>query len=133
MSEKFDPEGFLDDLNGRDTAAALAMLADDVEWHVPGDPAFGGGVYRGLSGLEDFTKVVEDLFPEGLERVWTRVWHADHGAIMEATLDGKAVTGKIYHNNYAFVFVLNDEGKIREVREYQDIEPLRQALEGWQG
>lgn len=129
-SKPFDAVQFIDDLKGPNIERAIAWLADDFVWHVPGPAEFGGGAYKGAQGLQDFADVVEKFFPEPLVRLWHRQWSANGATILETTQEGPAVTGRVYHNDYVFVFVHNDEGKVIEVREYQDIEPLRWALEG---
>ena len=128
--EEFSPTDFIDDLKGRNIQSAMDWLAKDFVWHVPGPEEFGGGEYIGKQGLIDFASVVKKFFPEPLQREWFRVWHAKGATILETKLSGKAITGRIYKNEYVFLFVHNEQGKIIEVREYQDIEPLRWSLEG---
>ena len=126
--EEFSGADFIDDLKGRNVARAISWLADDFVWHVPGAKEFGGGAYYGVEGLKQFAAVSKRFFPESLERVRQREWHAPGATILEATLEGPAVTGRLYHNDYVFLFVHNTDGKIMEVREYQDIEPLRAVM-----
>ncbi|MDG1988236.1 MAG: hypothetical protein P8J18_09675 [Halieaceae bacterium] len=131
--EDFIPSEFMDDLKGRNVQAAIDWLADDFIWYVPGPEEFGGGEYHGVDGLKDFAAVVKNFFPQPLKREWYREWHAKGATILETKQSGPAITGKIYRNDYVFLFVHNIEGKVMEVREYQDIEPLRDVLEGFSG
>ncbi len=128
--EDFDPAQFMDDLKGENLDRAISWLAEGFVWYVPGPEEFGGGAYPGVQGLRDFADVVAKFFPQPLERKWHRVWHARGATILETKQEGPAVTGRIYKNDYVFLFVHGSDGKIIEVREYQDIEPLRWALEG---
>ena len=128
--EEFSGADFIDDLKGRDVERAISWLADDFVWYVPGVEEFGGGPYYGQEGLKQFAAVSKKFFPQSLKRVWQREWHAKGATILETTLEGPALTGRLYHNDYVFLFVHHTDGKIMEVREYQDIEPLRAVVEG---
>ena len=115
----FSGSRFLLDLLGRDPPAALARLHEQVEWTVPGDPRFGGGVHRGRDAVLEFFASVQDLFPAGLRVDAHREWPGPNGCVVEAVLVGEASTGKAYRNRYAFVFE-EDGGQVRRVREYTD-------------
>jgi ketosteroid isomerase-like protein len=129
----FNPADFMDDLKGRDPERALAWVGDQSEWHVPGDPKFGGTIYKGQQGFRRFAEVSLSFFPNSLERLWHRVWHSPGATILEQRMRGEAITGREYVNNYVFVFVHGKDGQLLEVREYQDMLPLHEAMKGWEG
>ncbi len=115
----FSGSAFLLDLLGRDLPAALSLLHEQVEWAVPGDPRFGGGVHRGRDAVLEFLASVQDLFPAGLRVDSQREWPGPDGCVVEVVLIGDASTGKAYRNHYAFVFE-EEGGQVRRVREYTD-------------
>ena len=131
--QSFNPADFMDDLKGRDPERALTWVSEESEWHVPGDPKLGGTVYKGPDGFRQFASVSLTLFPDSLERLWHRVWHAPGATILEQRMRGDAITKREYVNNYVFVFVHGKDGRLLEVREYQDMLPLHEVMEGWEG
>ncbi len=110
---------YLRDLFGGNVAAALALLDDDVEWIVPGDAAFGGGVHEGREAVLRFFALVLELFPEGLAIEQLREWPGAEGGVVETVLSGRTAAGRSYRNAYAFV-VETREGRVRRIREYAD-------------
>ncbi len=115
----FGGAAYLRDLFGSDPAAALARLADDVVWIVPGDPAFGGGTHKGREEVVQFFGSVLGLFPEGLAIEWLREWHGEAGCLVEAVLSGTTTAGHAYRNDYVFMLEV-EAGQIQRVREYAD-------------
>ncbi len=91
-AESFDALQFIEDLKGDTIERTMAWLADDFVWVVPGPAEFGGGSYKGMQGLQDFADVVEKFFPEPLQVLWHRQWHANGATILETTQEGP-VTG----------------------------------------
>lgn len=107
---------------------ALAMLAEDSTWWLPGHPdefpAAGtvdkATVRRRLAGNLK-------LLPHGLEITTGAVTAEDDRVAIEAESKATMVNGRLYHNRYHFLFVLRD-GKIRMVKEYLDTLHAREAL-----
>lgn len=118
-SRRFRGAEYLRDLFGRDPGAALSLLDGDVEWIVPGDPAFGGGVHTGRDAVVRFFALVLELFPNGLVIEELREWPGAEGCVVEMILAGSTAAGRSYRNNYAFVIEVR-EGRVRRVREYAD-------------
>ena len=131
----FDPKLFMDTLKGfrgLDPQSALQQVADDAEWHIPGDPKFGGDIHRGKDGFQRFAALSLKFFPDGLERLWVRVWHSPGATILEQKVRGVAISGREYVNEYVFVFVHDRDGKVLQVKEYQDMLPLIECMQGWE-
>jgi uncharacterized protein len=100
--------------------AALAMLAADAQWWLPGHreefPAAGWAdratVQRRLaSNLK--------LLPHGLEIIIGDMTAEDERVAVEAESKAILVNGRSYHNRYHFLFVIR-EGRIQIVKEYLD-------------
>jgi ketosteroid isomerase-like protein len=108
--------------------AALAMLAPDAQWWLPGHreefPAAGWAdratVQRRLaSNLK--------LLPHGLEIIIGDMTAEGDRVAVEAESKAKLVNGTLYHNRYHFLFVLRD-GRIQAVKEYLDTLHVANAL-----
>ena len=92
---------------------ALSLLAEDATWWAP---QFGTVTKRqftaALSQMGAILKGPIKITPK-------RMTAEDDRVAMEAESDGDVVNGKHYHNTYHFLVVVRD-GKIREVKEYND-------------
>jgi hypothetical protein len=62
---------------------------------------------------------VAGTFPEGLQSEISKMHCDGDTVIVELTNRGKTANGKLYENEYCFVFEL-ESGKIRRIREYVD-------------
>jgi len=72
-----------------------------------------------------------DVFPEGLTfTALSMVGEGDKVAV-EATSEGKHISGKIYNNEYHFLFEFR-EGKLLSLKEYMDTERVTDVLCGGQ-
>ena len=128
--ESFDPISFITDLLGENPDRAIGWLADDISWWLPGDPHFGGGTHVGVEGIRKFLTFGEWIYREPPEVLWTKSWQADGAATLELAVKGVTRMGRLYENQYALVFEMNNQNKIRFIREYHDPEPLYKAAEG---
>jgi hypothetical protein len=72
-----------------------------------------------------------EVFPEGLEfKIQDMVAEGEKVAV-EATSEGRHVSGKIYSNEYHFLFEFRD-GKLLRLKEYMDTERVTDVLCGGQ-
>lgn len=103
-----------------DLQAAEPHLADDIRWVMA--PSLSGSHPPVTSKQQLLARAggSKKMFPEGLKTDVINVFCDGDTVLVEFTNKGKVVNGKIYENEYVNIFVLNDEGKIREIREYQD-------------
>lgn len=113
-----------------DIRAGLAMMADEATWWVNGrtDLYPDAGV-RTKPEMADAWSRLYDLLDGGL--VMDVVTMIGDGDRVAAEVRSRAVTkaGKIYENDYHFLFVIRD-GKIVCVREYTDLLHAA-AVFGW--
>ena len=66
------------------------------------------------------------------ERLWSRVSHAPGVTFLEQKIRAKTLINTVYENEYVFVFRHDESGKLIEVKEYQDMQPMIEAFEGWE-
>ena len=111
-----------------DTQALLALVAEDIEWIIPGEGWPLGGTHRGHAGLaatlQRASEEVEMTYPRPPEFVaqGNRVL-----AIGVAVGKIKA-TDKPFEDHWVFDITLQN-GKLKSVREYIDTQALARASE----
>jgi uncharacterized protein len=108
--------------------AALAMLADDARWWLPGHPEeFPAAGWVDKATVERRLAANLKLLPHGLEITTGAITAEDDRVAIEAESRARLVDGRLYHNRYHFLFVLRD-GRIAVVKEYLDTLHAREAL-----
>jgi uncharacterized protein len=115
-------------MGSRDKQGLLALVAEDIEWIVPGEDWPLAGTHRGHAGLENLlqkaNETVETSYPKPPEFV----------AQGDRVLVVGVATGKIKATNRAFkddwVFDITvRSGKVTKIREYIDTQALARASE----
>ena len=115
-------------MGSRDKQGLLALVAEDIEWIVPGEDWPLAGTHRGHAGLENLlqkaNETVETSYPKPPEFV----------AQGDRVLVVGVATGKIKATNRAFkddwVFAITVlSGKVTKIREYIDTQALARASE----
>ena len=113
-------------MGSRDKQGLLALVAEDIEWIVPGEEWPLAGTHRGHAGLahvlQKASEELETTYPKPPEFV----------AQGDRVLVIGVATGKIKATNRAFkddwvfdITVLN--GKVTKIREYIDTQALARA------
>ena len=109
-----------------DKQGLLALVAEDIEWTIPGEDWPLAGTHRGHAGLAEVLRKasveVETTYPESPEFV----------AQGDRVLVVGVATGKIKATNRAFrddwVFAITvQNGKVTKIREYIDTQALARA------
>jgi ketosteroid isomerase-like protein len=109
-----------------DKQRLLSLVAEDIEWIVPGEDWPLAGTHRGHTGLADLlqkaSEEIETTYPEPPEFV------AQGDRVMVVGV----ATGKIKATNRAFkddwVFAITvRSGKVTKIREYIDTQALARA------
>jgi len=110
----------------------LEMMADSAIWHVPGKPEnFALAGPKTKSQLREILIPFFAQMPEGMKLVPCPsgiTAEADRVAV-EAESWAKMESGKIYNNQYHFLFTVR-EGKIHEVKEYLDTLHVKEIMFG---
>jgi uncharacterized protein len=100
--------------------AALAMLAPDSQWWLPGHKEeFPAAGWVDKATVEKRLWANLKLLPNGLEITTGAITAEDDRVAIEAESKATMVNGRAYHNRYHFLFVLR-EGQIVAVKEYLD-------------
>lgn len=120
---------FFDALNRGDVAFIVNTYAPDGTVRTMGNTLISGTFSR--EQIAAAAGGIFDVFPEGLEfRVQHMTAEGERVAV-EATSEGKHVSGKIYSNEYHFLFEFRD-GKLLRLKEYMDTERITDVLCGGQ-
>ena len=111
-----------------DREALLALVAEDIEWIIPGEDWPLAGTHRGHAGLADLlqkaNETVETSYPEPPEFVA----QGDRVMVVGVATGKIKATNKPFKDDWVFdVTVLN--GKLTNVREYIDTQALARASE----
>src|SRR5450631_4372718 len=120
-------KNFFAAMGSGDRQRLLSLVAEDIEWIIPGDSWPLAGTHRGHAGLADVLQNASEMetsFPEPPEYV----------AQGDRVLVVGVATGKIKATNRAFkddwVFAITvQNGKVTKIREYIDTQALARASE----
>jgi ketosteroid isomerase-like protein len=100
--------------------AALAMLAPDSQWWLPGHKEeFPAAGWVDKATVEKRLWANLELLPHGLEIATGAITAEDDRVAVEAESKATLVNGRTYHNRYHFLFVVR-AGSIVAVKEYLD-------------
>jgi uncharacterized protein len=108
-----------------DREGLLALVAEDIEWIIPGEDWPLAGTHRGHAG-------VQDLLRKASEEIETSTEPREYVAQGDRVLVVGFAEGKIKATNRAFeddwVFAITvRDGKVTNIREYIDTQALARA------
>jgi ketosteroid isomerase-like protein len=111
---------FFERFDARDLDGAMALLADDAQFRIPGKPAESpsAGDYDKKRLRKLFERVLGNI-PGGVRMTFKSIIAEGDLVALEMEGFGKLANGRVYNNEYVILFVIRD-GLIREVREYND-------------
>ena len=109
-----------------DREALLALVAEDIEWIIPGKDWPLAGTHRGHVGLTDLlqkaSETVETSFPKPPEYVA----QGDRVLVVGVATGKIKVTNKRFKDDWVFDMTVRD-GKVTKIREYVDTQALARA------
>jgi ketosteroid isomerase-like protein len=116
---------FFEYLSSGNVDALLALYADSLTFWTAGSLPFSGNHTRAEAG--PMIAGVGSVFPEGL-RFEAQAFTAEGDRVaVEATAEGKHVSGQTYRQRYHFLFEIRD-GKIQSFKEYFDTLHAQEVL-----
>ena len=119
---------FFENFSAGQVEAALALLADNATWWAAGKP--DKFVLAGTLSKPQFVERLNWLgarMPKGLRVTLTGFTAEGDRVAVEAESYGEMASGKIYNNQYHFLFEVRG-GKIQAVREYLDTMHANEVL-----
>ncbi len=110
-----------------DRESVLTLVAEDIEWIIPGEDWPLAGTHRGHAGLADLFRKVFELeitHPEPPEFVA----QGDRVLVVGFARGIIKATNKTFEDHWVFAFTVRD-GKLTKIREYIDTQALARASE----
>lgn len=120
---------FFDALNRGDVPFIVDTYAPDGTVRTMGNTLISGIFSR--EQIAAAAGGIFDVFPEGLEFKILHMIAEGEKVAVEATSEGKHISGPIYSNEYHFLFEFRD-GKLLRLKEYMDTERITDVLCGGQ-
>jgi hypothetical protein len=112
----------------RDKQRLLALVAEDIEWIIPGEDWPLAGTHRGHAGLENLlqkaNETVETSFPEPPEFIA----QGDRVLVIGFATGRIKATNRTFEDHWVFVITVRN-GKLMNIREYIDTQALARASE----
>ncbi|WP_369724390.1 nuclear transport factor 2 family protein [Bradyrhizobium sp. LLZ17] len=111
-----------------DKEALLALVAEDIEWIIPGEGWPLAGTHRGRAELaavlQKASEEVETTFPEPPEFVA----QGDRVLVIGVATGKIKATNKPFNDDWVFAITVRD-GKLKKIREYIDTQALAWAAQ----
>ena len=113
---------------GGDKQAVLELVAEDIEWIIPGEDWPLAGTHRGHAGLtatlQKASEEVEMTYPKPPEFVA----QGDRVMAIGVAVGKIKATNKTFEDRWVFDITLRN-GKVTKIREYIDTQALARASE----
>ena len=108
-----------------DREALLALVAEDIEWIIPGEDWPLAGTHRGHKGLGDLLETASKSIETSTE---PREFVAQGDRVLVVGVaTGKIIaTNKTFEDDWIFAITVRD-GKLTSIREYIDTQALARA------
>lgn len=116
-------------LNRGDVAGIVAAYAADGQLETMGRTLISGRFTR--AQIEAAAGQIYQAFPQGLSFTIEAMTAEGERVAVEARSRGRHASGRVYSNEYHFLFVFRD-GRLELLREYMDTERVTDVLCGGQ-
>ena len=108
-----------------DMEALLALVAEDIEWIIPGEDWPLAGTHRGHAGLADLLETASKSTETSTEpREF--VAQGDRVLVVGFARGKIKATNKTFEDNWIFAITVRD-GRLANIREYVDTQALARA------
>ena len=112
----------------RDEQGLLALVAEDVEWIIPGEDWPLAGTHRGHAGLADLLQKASETLATSYPKPFEFVAQGDR-VLVVGFAGGKIIaTNKTFEDDWVFAITVQN-GKLTNIREYIDTQALARASE----
>ncbi|WP_298688647.1 nuclear transport factor 2 family protein [uncultured Sphingomonas sp.] len=113
-------------IGSRDEDGLMALVAEDIEWIIPGESWPLAGTHRGHAGVAEVHRkaleAVETTYPKPPEFIAQR----DRVIVVGVATGTIKATGKRFKDEWIFDIIVR-EGKVTRIQEYIDTQALARA------
>jgi ketosteroid isomerase-like protein len=113
-------------MGGGDRKSLLALVADDIEWIIPGDDWPLAGTHRGHAGLTDLLRKASDAVETSFPKPPEFVAQGDRVLVVGFATGKVKATNKTFDDDWVFAITVRN-GKVTKIREYVDTQALARA------
>jgi uncharacterized protein len=113
---------------GGDKEATLALLAEDIEWIVPGKDWPLAGTFRGHAGVAELVKTESETMEMSLSEPREFIGQGDRVLVVGFAKGKVKATNKPFEDDWIFSITVRD-GKLTNIREYVDTQALARAAQ----
>jgi ketosteroid isomerase-like protein len=113
-------------MGGGDRKSLLALVADDIEWIIPGEDWPLAGTHRGHAGLADLLQKASDTVETSFPKPPEFVAQGDRVLVVGFATGKVKTTNKKFDDDWIFAITVRN-GKVTNIREYVDTQALARA------
>ena len=111
-----------------DKQRVLALVAEDIEWIVPGEDWPLAGTHRGHAGLASVLKKASEEIETTYPKPPEFVAQGDRVLVVGVATGKIKATNKTFEDHWVFAITVRN-GKLTNIREYIDTQALARASE----
>ena len=111
-----------------DKQRLLALVAEDIEWIIPGEDWPLAGTHRGHAGLADVFKKASEEIETAYPKPPEFVAQGDRVLVVGVATGKIKATNKTFKDDWVFAITVRN-GKLTNIREYIDTQALARASE----
>ncbi len=111
-----------------DREGVLALVAEDIEWIIPGEDWPLAGTHRGHAGLADLLQKASEMVETSYPGPPEFVAQGDRVLVIGVATGKIKVTNKPFKDDWVFDITVRN-GKLTKIREYIDTQALARASE----
>jgi len=120
---------FLAAIGSGNTQRVLALVAEDIEWIIPGEGWPLAGTHRGHAGLAGVLKKASEAIEMTYPKPPEFVGQGDRVFVVGVATGKIKATNRTFKDDWVFDIAVRD-GKLTKIREYIDTQALAKASEG---
>ena len=120
-------KAFFAAISGGDRQALLALVAEDIEWIIPGEDWPLAGTRHGHAGLADLFETASRTIETSTEpREF--IAQGDRVLVVGSASGRIKATNKTFQDDWVFAITVRD-GRLTSIREYVDTQALARAAQ----
>lgn len=121
-------KNFFAAIGGGDKEGLLALIAEDIEWIIPGRDWPLAGTHRGSAGVANALQRASEEVPFSYPEPLDYVAQGDRVIALGFAKGKITATSRSFEDHFVFVITVRD-GKLTKIREYIDTQALARAAE----